>query len=286
MINGTQSAKYSVFDAAKSSFASAVFRRPDQKSIIRRQLRDAILADEFELVYQPQADMSDHKVRSVEALLRWHSPILGLVSPEIFIPLAEEFGFIENLGNMVIEKACRQASLWQGQYDTNIRIAVNVSYRQMQSSNLVYHLESCMTKYNVSAKNLEIELTESTLIHDKRQVINILNQLRDMGVRTAMDDFGTGYSSLSYLASLPFDMVKIDRSFIALLGINPANTAITEAIIYMCQKLNMQVLAEGVETLEQRDILINNQCDLIQGGLISMPVDADEIPLVAGMIIN
>lgn len=267
-------------------YASKKLSGINHRHSLKRALEAAIYDDEFELVYQPQTDMTGQNMMGVEALLRWHSAELGTVSPDKFIPLAEKHKLIEDLGNLVIEKACQQASIWNKQHSKDIRIAINVSYQQVHSTKIVKLLESCMNKYRINANNLEIELTESTLIKDQKMVKNVLNQFKEIGIRTAMDDFGTGYSSLSYLASLPFDMVKIDRSFISMIGLKNSSTAIAEAIIQMCKKLNMDVLAEGVETTLQQNVLINNQCDFMQGNLISEPVSADEITTIAGMIPN
>ena len=259
------------------------FIKPNNKSYLKRQLLNAIAYDEFELVYQPQIEISGQQVIGVEALLRWNSPEFGAISPEYFIPAAEELNLISELGNLVIDKACKQASLWKKLYSSDIRIAVNVSYMQVHNNKIVDFVASCISKYGIGTSAFEIELTESSLVKDQAKVIRVLNQFKEMGVRTAMDDFGTGYSSLSYLASMPFDMIKIDKSFIDLLGVNSANTVITEAIIEMSKKLKMEVLAEGVETERQRNILLKSKCDLIQGNLFSRPISADMIPDVTGM---
>lgn len=271
------------FDSFKTMRIPDLFFKPNNKSYLKNQLLNAISYDEFELVYQPQIEISGQHVIGVEALLRWNSPEFGVIFPEYFIPATEEFNLISELGNLVIDKACKQASLWKNQYTTDIRIAVNVSYMQVHNNQIVEFVESCMGKYGIEKSLIEIELTESSLIKDQAKVIQVLNEFKEMGIRTAMDDFGTGYSSLSYLASMPFDMIKIDRSFINLLGVNSANTVITESIIEMSKKLKMEVLAEGVETEKQRNILLKSKCDFMQGNLISRPVSADRIPAVVGM---
>ncbi|MCW8933593.1 MAG: EAL domain-containing protein [Gammaproteobacteria bacterium] len=260
-----------------------LFLKSDNKPYLKQQLLNAISYDEFELVYQPQIEIMGQRVIGVEALLRWNSPEFGVIFPEYFIPAAEKFNLISELGNLVIDKACKQASLWKKQYSSGIRIAVNVSYMQVHNKQIVDFVGSCISKYDIDKSSLEIELTESCLIKDQAKVIRVLNEFKELGIRTAMDDFGTGYSSLSYLASMPFDMIKIDRSFINLLGVNSANTVITETIIEMSKKLKMEVLAEGVETVKQRNILLTSQCDLIQGNLVCRPVSADRIPAIAGM---
>jgi len=250
---------------------------------MNRYLLDAIYHDEFELVYQPQVEIYGHQVVGVEALLRWKSAKLGYVPPGDFIPLAEKSGLILEIGKLVIEKACMQAAIWKKQYSSSVRIAVNVSYMQVHDDAIVKHIESCLKKYNLDVSTLEIELTESSLVKDTSKVISVLNDLKDMGIRTAIDDFGTGYSSLSHLASMPFNLIKIDRSFISLLGVNAANTAVTESIIELSKKLKMEVLAEGVETEMQKNILLGGECDFIQGNLFCCPVSADRVPEIVGM---
>jgi len=250
---------------------------------MNRHLLDAICHDEFELVYQPQTDIFGHTVVGVEALIRWNSSEFGCVSPSDFIPLAEKSGLILDIGKLVIDKACAQAAIWKNKYSRNIRIAVNISYMQVHDNSIVEYIESCLNKYELDVDALEIELTESSLITDTSKVIRVLNELKDIGIRTAIDDFGTGYSSLSYLASMPFSLIKIDRSFVSLLGINPATTTITQSIIELSKKLKMEVLAEGVETLKQKSILIQSECDFMQGNLFSCPVRAEKIPEIAGL---
>jgi len=273
----------SLNDFTTHSDESGLAMKTWKTSTLKRLLSDAMSRDQFELVYQPQIEITTHKVIGVEALLRWHSPELGLVAPEHFIPVAEESGMIFELGSMVIEKACAQASFWKNHYQHEIRMAINVSCLQIKSNKILDIVDSCLRKYNLSPSKLEIELTESTSVRDMIKVIYILNQFKDMGVRTTIDDFGTGYSSLSYLAHMPFDMIKIDRSFIDLLGLHTANTVVTESIIHMSKKLNMEIMAEGVETESQRTILLNNGCDYMQGYLFSRPVSADKLPEIAGM---
>ena len=270
-------------DFMRSSSLSSSSRQFVSDKSMNKYLLDAICHDEFELVYQPQTDIFGHNVVGVEALLRWNSSKLGCVSPSVFIPLAEKTGLILDIGKLVIDKACAQAAIWKKRYSSNIRIAVNVSYMQVHDNSIVQYIESCLNKYELDKDALEIELTESSLITDKSKVIRVLNELKDIGIRTAIDDFGTGYSSLSYLASMPFSLIKIDKSFISLLGVNAATTAITQSIIELSKKLEMDVLAEGVETLQQKSILIQSECDFMQGNLFCCAVGAEKIPEIAGL---
>ncbi len=253
-----------------------------QKSMII----EAISQNQFQLLYQPQLDAAGGHVVAVEALLRWHSEKYGIISPLDFIPLVERFGLISELGDLVIQESCRQLSVWKQQYNTSIRMAINVSYMQVHSPEILDTFDACISQFGIDPGELEIELTESSLIEDKSKVIEILNRLKEMGFRTAIDDFGTGYSSLSYLAHMPFDLLKIDKSFTSEIGINPASTTITESIIALAKKLDMQVLAEGVETEHQKNFLMTNECDFLQGNLISVPVTADNIPQLTGMSLS
>ena len=262
-----------VSDRLNNKYMPDIFRTRNITSI-KRLLDDAISNDEFTLVYQPQSDISTHKIVGAEALLRWDSAEFGQISPVDFISVAESTGFIQDLGSFVIEKACEQAAYWNEMLLNKVRIAINVSSLQLENDNFLNIIESCLQKYNLDATLLEIELTESLMIEDKDRVIRVLHNLNELGIRTVMDDFGTGYSSLNYLASMPLKMLKIDRSFVSMLGKSQANSTITQMIIQMAKKLNMDVLAEGVETEYQNKILKTYDCDYIQGSLISMPMSS------------
>jgi EAL domain-containing protein (putative c-di-GMP-specific phosphodiesterase class I) len=200
--------------------------------------------------------------------------------PYDFIAVAEESGLMPEIGNMVIEKACQQAALWKEQYNSTFRLAINLSCYQLDDKYLLKFFEQCLNKYNLNHHAVEIEVVEHCLIKDKAKVVNIVNQFREMGVRTAVDNFGKEFPCLNHLAGVPFDTIKIDRNFIALLGKNVTNTTIIETIIQMAKKLKMDVIAEGVETEMQQNILARYQCDSVQGNLISQPVPADRLPLV------
>jgi len=208
---------------------------------------------------------------------------VGYVSPVDFIAVAESTGMINELGHLVFQKACAQAAVLNRGSRQNIRIAVNVSYHQIQSMEFVDYIDSCLRKFGISGDLLEIEITETSLAQNKAMVINVLHALNEIGVRTSIDDFGTGYSSLNYLACMPFDMIKIDKIFIDLLGVSKKGMAITDTIIQMGKTLNMKVLAEGVETKLQHNYLKKGLCDYIQGNLISEPVPARKILQIEGM---
>ena len=233
---------------------------------IQHDLKSAIERGEFKLLYQPVAKI-DGPIIGFEALARWHHPTRGLILPSVFIPLAEDSGLIIALGEWVLRAACREAASWQ----TDAQIAVNLSPAQFRHGDLPTLVHSVLLETGLSPSRLELEITESVLVDDFSRAQAILRRLKNLGVKIAMDDFGTGYSSLSYLQSFPFDKIKIDRSFIFDLESNANNAAIVRAVITLAKNFNLPVLAEGVETEEQRLILSCEGCDQMQGYLIGKP---------------
>ncbi|MFW2371484.1 MAG: EAL domain-containing protein [Gammaproteobacteria bacterium] len=242
------------------------------------RLNKAIEMEELELYYQPQVDAVTGQLVGVEALLRWNDPVMGVIAPLQFIPLAEETGLIVPIGDWVFEAACKQSKAWQQQGLDPIRIAVNLSARQFKQFNLFNNIQSTISRYGVSAELLEFELTESIIMQDVKESAQILNHLKGLGLSLAVDDFGTGYSSLSYLRRFPLDFLKIDRSFVKDITLDEGDAAIARAIISLAQSLNLKVVAEGVETLEQLKFMQQHRCDYIQGFYYSKPIPADEIP--------
>ncbi|KTD30870.1 GGDEF/EAL domain-containing sensory box protein [Legionella moravica] len=240
-------------------------------------LRDALKNNELFLVYQPLIDLKQSKVIGFEALMRWHSKILGLVSPVDFIPMAEENGLILELGEWAMHEACRQMKEWQTRGLKDLSIAVNISGRQFRQTNLPDMVSRALKSSGLQAKYLELELTESLLIEDIDLVVETMYSLKDMGTKLVIDDFGTGYSSLSYLKQFPVDKLKIDRSFINEMASNPNDAAIAKAIINLGHSLNIQVLAEGIETEFQRDFVVSHGCDFAQGYLYKAPDLPDKI---------
>ena len=240
-------------------------------------LRDAIKNKEFFLVYQPLIDLKESKVIGFEALMRWHSKTLGLVNPIDFIPMAEENGLIIEMGEWVMKEACQQIKAWQKQGLKNLSVAVNISGRQFRQSNLSEMIAKILKNTGLESKYLELELTESLLIEDVEHVVEMMYALKDMGIKLVIDDFGTGYSSLSYLKQFPVDKLKIDRSFINEMASNQNDAAIAKAIINLGHSLNIQVLAEGIETEFQRDFCVNHGCDFAQGYLFKAPDTPDKI---------
>jgi EAL domain-containing protein (putative c-di-GMP-specific phosphodiesterase class I) len=237
-------------------------------------LRKALIANEFELYYQPIIQIASGEVGGFEALIRWNHPERGLVMPGAFIPVAEEIGLIVPLGEWVLRKACMDAAAWP----SKLSVAVNLSAAQFRNPMLALSVVSALGQSGLSASRLELEITETVLLQDDRAVLDTLHQIRDLGVRICMDDFGTGYSSLSYLRSFPFDKIKIDRSFVSELGKENDCVAIIRAVTRLGSSLGMTTTAEGVETEQQLEILRAEGCVQVQGYLFSRPKPLKEIP--------
>lgn len=249
---------------------------------LENQLRQALEKGQLEVFYQPRLSLQDDRLDAAEALVRWHHPQQGLLTPAHFIALAEETGLIVALGEFVLRQACRQARQWQLDGLASIRVSVNLSAKQLRQGNLVSLVRQTLEETGLPAAMLELELTESQLLDDVENAINICTQLRALGVKLAIDDFGTGYSSLSYLKRFPVDYVKIDKTFISELDQSSEDTAIIRAIIAMVHGLELEVVAEGVETQAQMDFLKEQRCDEIQGYLISRPVPAAQFAELLG----
>ena len=243
---------------------------------LERDLRHALKRNEFVVYYQPQINVHTRQIVCAEALVRWDHPEKGRISPYIFIPIAEATGLIQGIGEWVLEKSCEQLKSWHKLGLDSIRIAVNLSARQFNQANLGEWLTDLFERHQIDPSQIELELTESTLVDDIPRSIEQLNQLKYVGIKVAMDDFGTGYSSLSYLQQFPFDILKIDQCFIQKINQNPKNAAIAQAIITMAHQLNLRVVAEGVETTEELTFVHENNCDEIQGYFFSKPITSEE----------
>jgi diguanylate cyclase (GGDEF)-like protein len=254
-------------------FESTMDLQMQTRRIMEQDMRKALPAGEFELYYQPVIDLVSSKINGCEALIRWHHSKQGTVAPDKFIPLAEETGFIVPLGEWVIRQACAAAARWSG----DLRVAVNISAVQFRSPGLVQVIVSALAASGLPPTRLEIEITETVLLHDKEATLAILHQLRALGVRIAMDDFGTGYSSLTYLQSFPFDKIKIDQSFVRDITKNTSSLNIVRAVAALANGMGMTAAAEGVETREQLDRITSEGCTEMQGFLISQPLPAREI---------
>jgi diguanylate cyclase (GGDEF)-like protein len=240
------------------------------------ELRHAIEHDQFVMYYQPRVDISTGTTSSMEALVRWAHPTKGLIEPLEFIPLAEETGLIVRLGEIVINKVCEQLAFWARGRQELVPVSINVSSRQFNEANVAEMLATALARYHVNPSLVEVELTESSMMGDSRDVANALTAIQKMGIKLLVDDFGTGYSSLSQLQRLDFDVLKVDRAFTAELERTEEGNVFFKAIITMAHALGMRVVAEGVETLGQIKILKSLKCDEIQGFYISKPLPAPE----------
>ena len=246
---------------------------------LEKSLREALANNELHLVYQPQIDYSDHRVIGVEALLRWQHPQHGFVSPDIFIPLAEQNGSIVAIGEWVLDQACKQLREWHDQGFIDLRMAVNLSSVQLHHAELPRIVNNLLQVYRLPPRSLELEVTETGLMEDIPTAAQHLLSLRRSGALIAIDDFGTGYSSLSYLKSLPLDKIKIDKSFVQDLLEDEDDATIVRAIIQLAKSLGMQVIAEGVETIEQEAYIVAQGCNEGQGYLYSKPLPPRELTL-------
>jgi diguanylate cyclase (GGDEF)-like protein len=247
--------------------------RMQRRRALELDLRKAMVLKQFEVYYQPLVNIETGKVACFEALLRWHHPERGMVAPNDFIPLAEEIGLINQIGSWVLREACKQAASWPDQ----IRVAVNLSPVQFKSKTLLLEVIGALADSGLGRGRLEVEITETVLLQDTEATIEVLNRLRDLGVRISMDDFGTGYSSLGYLRKFPFDKIKIDRSFVGDLSDKPDSFAIVRAVAALGISLGISTTAEGVETAEQLKQLKLEGCTEAQGYLISKARPAGEL---------
>ena len=239
----------------------------------------AVASNSFELYFQPKRIMNCEGVTSAEALIRWFHPVRGSVSPVDFIPLAEENGQILAIGEQVMVMACRFIQVWNERTDDPIRIAINISARQLQDKDLLTKFQHTMDAYGVTGEQIEFEITESVAMQNKEMEYNlkVFERMKKMGSSIALDDFGTGYSSFSYLKRLPVDIIKIDRSFVASLPDSESDLAIVEAIVSMAHTLNIKVVAEGVETFEQARVLVGLGCDELQGFYLGRPQTPEQL---------
>lgn len=241
---------------------------------IDSQLHSALRKNEFKLVYQPFIDLKTEKIRGVEALLRWTNPILGIIPPLEFIPIAEANGTILAIGEWVLRTACTQLGFWHAQGYTSLQVSVNLSAKQLQQKNLVQVMTDSIAHANLKPKDLKLELTESKVFNT--EVVSIINSITDLGISLAIDDFGTGYSALSSLKLFEIDQVKIDKSFIDDVTTDKDSQAIVLNTIALAKKLNINVIAEGAEKKEQVDFLREHGCDMVQGFYFSKPLDPDK----------
>lgn len=255
-------------------YSSAMNVKVFERLALESSLRNAIEKNELILYYQPQVD-SNKNIVAAEALIRWNHPELGIVSPMSFIPIAEETGLIVPIGEWVLETACVECKKWNDA-GHNLIVAVNLSGRQFKEKNLIETVESIINKTGLDPKYLELEITETIAMQNETFTIDVLNKLKETGIKIAVDDFGTGYSSLSYLKKFPIDCLKIDQSFVRNMNDDIKDAAIVNTIIGLAHNLKLKVTAEGVETQEHMDFLVDNGCEKLQGYLFSRPVPAEK----------
>ncbi len=242
-----------------------------ERILMENELRKAIAQEHFEIYYQPKKDLSTGKLTGMEALVRWIHPELGVIPPNRFIPIAEETGMIIELGEWILRRACQQNKRWQEEGFPPLKVSVNLSARQLHQKNLVEVIEAILQETGLDPQWLELEITESVLVK-LEEAITILHAIRESGVQISIDDFGTGYNSFSYIKHLPIDTIKIDASFIQDIHQNQESQAIVKAIVTIAESLNLNVIAEGVELLDQVAALSENGCDQGQGYLFSKPL--------------
>jgi len=239
-------------------------------------IREAIDDEQFELYFQPKVDAETWSLVGAEALLRWRHPKRGDIAPDDFIPIAEETGLIVPIGRWVLSEACKQVQVWSTASVGAIPVSVNISSHQFRADGLVEDVFDAVSGAGIDARFLELEITESVLLQDVDNTLIALNKLKEAGISLSIDDFGTGYSSLSYLKRFPIDTLKIDRSFVKDLDIDPNNAAICAAIVAMSRQLGLNVVAEGVENKEQLEFLRRHGCNQIQGFLCSEALSAED----------
>ncbi|MDH5516847.1 MAG: GGDEF domain-containing response regulator [Gammaproteobacteria bacterium] len=247
---------------------------------LHNDLHHALTNDEFELYYQPQYDLQTKRICGAEALIRWHHPAKGILSPGYFIAEAESTGMIEPIGTWALRSACNQIKLWQEKELDIDSVSVNISARQLQNKDFISTVNNQIKESGIDPFRLELELTESSLMNNGEESLSILNKIRELGVRISIDDFGTGYSSLSYLKEFPVDVLKIDRAFINELETDSRSAAITKSIISLANNLNLKAIAEGIETQYQEDFLLQNGCQEAQGFMFSKPIPADSFEIL------
>jgi len=274
LLKQADAAMYRAKEGGKNSihfFHPAIQEAADSRIQIENELRRALKNEEFELYFQPQIDANNQLI-GAEALIRWQHPEIGIVLPGEFIPVAEESGLIIDIGNWVIESACQQLANWSSKKIDPPQISINISPRQFRQNDFVSNIDQTLSRYNVDPNKLLIELTEGILFNDIDDAVSKMHAIRSLGVRFSLDDFGTGYSSLAYLQKLPLDHIKIDQTFVRALDQNPNNAAIVETIINMGHNLNLKVIAEGVESKGELNVLKRMNCGEFQGYYFYKPL--------------
>ncbi len=285
LLRNADSAMHKAKDNGRNAFH---FFTPDldakaqARRLMESDLRKAVKTyDEFHVVYQPIVDMKTGQMKSAEALIRWHCAGRGLVSPDQFIPIAEQNNMILNIGEWVLETACREIKDWSRQSQTPFRVSINLSSRQFKEHDLPKIVKGVLERTGFNPNQLSLEITETLMMENLQDALVMLHELKAMGVRLSIDDFGTGYSSLNYLKSFPLDTLKIDRMFVREVTTNTEDAAMVAAILTMAQSLGLEVVGEGIETAEHNRFLANKGCDYGQGYYYSRPLRIEEFNLFA-----
>jgi diguanylate cyclase (GGDEF)-like protein len=279
LLRCADTALYRAKDAGKNNYqyyTSDMNTRAFEFLLMESGLRKALDNDELVVFYQPLINLENNKLIGMEALLRWKHPEKGMISPGDFIPLAEETGLIEPIGEWVLRAACTQNKKWQDEGYPPVKVSVNMSARQFSKKNISEQINDILQETGLSPEYLGIEITESVIMQDVKATISKLKQMQEMGISLSIDDFGTGYSSLSYLKLFPIDNLKIDRSFVFNITSDSTDAAIAASVILLAHSMNLKVVAEGVETEEQLEVLRQQGCDYVQGFLFSRPLAAEE----------
>jgi len=279
------SAMYKAKEKGKNNvqfFTKEMDIKAQQRRSLEVELRKSIKNNELVLHYQPIHELETGKVVSAEALIRWVHPQRGLISPIDFIPLAEDIGFIVEIGDWVLAQTCKQVKIWQNQLEFTPKISVNISSVQLHRPDFIDKLKDVLAKSKIPAEALTLEMTESLLIEEDSHTLDKLQTIRDLGIDLSIDDFGTGYSSLSYLKRFPISILKIDRAFIKEITTNREDEALTCAILSIAKSLNLKVVAEGVEEKAQCDMLAKHNCQFVQGYFFSKPITGEAFTAYIG----
>jgi len=285
LLQNTESALYRAKEEGRAcyKFYSAEMNAASSRLLaLEQMMRQALEKQEFAVVYQPQVAAGSNRLVGMEALLRWRNAELGMISPVQFIPIAEATGLILPIGEWVLQQACRQAREWQERFGVELPVAVNLSARQFRHEELMQTVGKALEESRLPAHLLELEITEGLLIHDPQGAARIMGEMRQLGIRVALDDFGTGYSSLAYLKTFPLDRLKLDQAFVRDLPDNLSDRAIACAVIALGHNLELEILAEGVETTAQQDFLLEAGCNVFQGYLYGRPMTPTELEEAVG----
>ncbi len=280
LLDKADAAMYNVKESGRNNFcfySQSLETEAKERLLLETELRQALKNDEFEVYFQPQISLSSSRIAGMEALIRWKHTKKGLLNPDQFISLAEESGLIIPMGQWIVKSVCRQLKIWKDNGLPLIKVAINISARQFSQKDLVNMIIQEIELYGIAGSFLQLEITESMIIQDINLVVEVMDELKSVGISIAIDDFGTGYSSFEYLKKLPIDKLKIDKSFIANVTNNQDDASIVQAVIAMAHNMNMEVIAEGVETEEQMKFLLKNKCDYAQGYLFSKPLSVEKV---------